>query len=122
VTPKGPVLVVDDDEAILDVVQMVLSEAGYEVLTAADGAEALAAADRRPPRVILLDMRMPVMDGWQFARAYRQAPGPHAPIVVVTAAVDAARRAAEVDAEDVLPKPFRVEELLAVVDRYVEPR
>ncbi|HZQ98660.1 MAG TPA: response regulator [Chloroflexota bacterium] len=120
--PKGPVLVVDDDEAILDVVQMVLSEAGYEVLTAADGAEALAAADRRPPRVILLDMRMPVMDGWQFARAYRQAPGPHAPIVVVTAAVDAARRAAEVDAEDVLPKPFRVEELLAVVDRYAEPR
>jgi CheY-like chemotaxis protein len=114
--------VVDDDEAILDVVQMVLSEAGYEVLTAADGAEALAAADRRPPRVILLDMRMPVMDGWQFARAYRQAPGPHAPIVVVTAAVDAARRAAEVDAEDVLPKPFRVEELLAVVDRYAEPR
>jgi len=122
VRPKGPVLVVDDDEAILDVVQMVLSEAGYEVLTAADGAEALAAADRRPPRVILLDMRMPVMDGWQFARAYRQAPGPHAPIVVVTAAVDAARRAAEVDAEDVLPKPFRVEELLAVVDRYAEPR
>ncbi len=61
---------------------------------------------------------MPVMDGWQFARAYRRRPGPHAPIVVVTAARDAAERAAEIQAEDVLPKPFRVDDLLRVVGRY----
>ena len=117
-TLKGPVLVVDDDEAIRDIVGMALSDEGYEVLTAADGADALLLAGRRTPRVILLDMRMPVMDGWQFARAYRQTPGSHAPIVVVTAAAEAARRATEIDAEDVLPKPFRIDELLTVVHRY----
>ena len=119
-TLKGPVLVVDDDEAIRQVVGMALSDEGYEVLTASDGADALLLAGQRTPRVILLDMRMPVMDGWQFARAYRQTPGSHAPIVVVTAAAEAARRAMEIEAEDVLPKPFRIDELLTVIHRYAD--
>jgi CheY-like chemotaxis protein len=117
-TAKGPVLVVDDDRDILWSMDMALSDEGYEVLTASDGAEALAVLQQHVPKVILLDMRMPVMDGWQFARAYRRRPGPHAPIVVVTAARDAAERAAEIQAEDVLPKPFRVDDLLRMVDRY----
>src|SRR5437867_348278 len=114
-TAKGPVLVVDDDEDILYSIDMALSDEGYEVLTASDGAEALTVVQQHRPRVILLDMRMPVMDGWQFARAYRRRPGPHAPIVVVTAAREAAERAAEIGAEGVLPKPFRIEELLQMV-------
>jgi len=117
-TAKGPVLVVDDDQDILYSMDMALSDEGYEVLTASDGAEALTVLQQHVPKVILLDMRMPVMDGWQFAEAYRRQPGPHAPIVVVTAARDAAARAAEIEVEGVLPKPFRIDDLLQMVDRY----
>jgi two-component system, chemotaxis family, chemotaxis protein CheY len=119
-TAKGPVLVVDDDQDILYSMDMALSDEGYEVLTASDGAEALAVLQQRVPTLILLDMRMPVMDGWQFARAYRRRPGPHAPIVVVTAARDAAERAAEIEAQGVLPKPFGIDDLLQTVGRYAE--
>ncbi len=115
----GPVLVVDDDAGIREFIDMVLSDEGYEVATASHGAAALEIIDRRPPSIILLDMRMPIMDGWAFARAYRQRPGPHAPIIVVTAARDVAERAAQIDAEGVLPKPFRLAELLSVVEQYI---
>jgi CheY-like chemotaxis protein len=64
-------------------------------------------------------MRMPVMDGWEFARAYRELPGPHVPIIVVTAARDARTRAPEVNAEDFLGKPFDLDDLLVVVAQYV---
>jgi CheY-like chemotaxis protein len=81
-------------------------------------AAALDVIARTPPDVILLDMKMPVMDGWELARRYRQMPGPRAPIVVVTAAQDAASRAAEVAADGHLPKPFDLEDLFRVVDTY----
>jgi CheY-like chemotaxis protein len=71
-----------------------------------------------PPDVILLDMKMPVMDGWELARVYRQSPGRHAPIVVMTAARDAAQRAAEVAADGHLAKPFDLDDLFRVVDQY----
>jgi CheY-like chemotaxis protein len=120
VTVTRPVLVVDDDDGIRDSIDMTLSDEGYQVLTATHGADALTLVDQHLPSLILLDMRMPVMDGWQFARAYRQRPGPHAPIVVVTAALEAAGRAAEIHADGVLPKPFRLADLLEVVGRYAE--
>jgi CheY-like chemotaxis protein len=112
------VLVVDDDESIRDLVAMALSSEGHHVMTAPHGAAALEAIAASPPDVILLDMKMPVMDGWELARRYREMPGPHAPIVVVTAAADAAGRAAEVAADGHLPKPFDLEDLFRVVDRY----
>jgi CheY-like chemotaxis protein len=116
------VLVVDDDAAIRQFIQMALEGQGYEVTTAEDGREALAAAHRAPPRVILLDMRMPVMDGWAFTRAYRATPPPHAPIVVLTAARDAAESAGDVDADAFLAKPFNLRELLGLVGRLVGKR
>ena len=119
--PGGPILVVDDDEGIREFVSLVLADEGYEVVTAPHGAAALEFVARRVPAVILLDMRMPVMDGWQFAQAYRQRPGPHAPIIVVTAARDAGERAAEIGAEGVLAKPFRLADLLAVVEGHAPP-
>ena len=115
-----PILVVDDDEMIRDFVGMVLTEEGFEVLTAPDGAAALDLADEHQPSLILLDMRMPGVDGWGFAHEYRQRPGPHAPIVVVTAAVDAAESAAEIAAEGYLAKPFDLDDLLQVVSRYAK--
>ena len=113
-----PILVVDDDESIREFVSVALADEGYRVLTASDGAAALELARRQHPGVILLDMRMPVMDGWEFSRAYRRLPSPHAPIVVVTAARDVAARAAQIQADAFLAKPFDLDELLDVVSRF----
>ncbi len=118
----GPILVVDDDEAIRSLVELALDSEGYEVSTAPNGAAALEVIGHEQPDLILLDMRMPVMDGWAFSRAYRSRPGPHAPIVVITAARDASERAAEVYADGFLNKPFDLDELLHLVGRYVPPR
>lgn len=112
------VLVVDDEPDIQDLVALVLQSEGYEVMTAGNGAVALQRVDREPFDVVLLDMRMPVMDGWAFAQAYRQRPGPHAPIVVLTAAKDAAARAAQIRADDYLGKPFEIDDLLSIVARH----
>ena len=110
------VLVIEDDESIRECVQVILEDEGYDVIEASDGAAALALLDTVWPDVILLDMLMPGMDGWAFAVAYRRRPGPHAPIVVITAARDAAARADQIDAAGVLAKPFRVEALLSCVN------
>lgn len=118
--PAVRVLVVDDDDAIRQLIQMALEGSGYEVATAEDGQEALAAVRAAPPRIILLDMRMPVMDGWAFTRAYRETPPPHAPIVVLTAARDAGEYASDVDADAFLAKPFNLRELLGLVDRLAQ--
>jgi CheY-like chemotaxis protein len=113
----GKALVVDDDPAIREVVSEALEDEGYEVVTAGDGAEALAAAQQHQPEVILLDMRMPVVDGWEFARRYQQTPGPHASIVVMTAAQDAPKWCRQVNGDGCLPKPFEIDALLATVER-----
>ncbi len=120
-TRAARVLIVEDDDGIRDLVDLVLSSAGYEILTAPDGAAALQVVGTVHPDLVLLDMRMPVMDGWEFARRYRAGPEPHAPIVVMTAARDAAQRAAEIDANGYLGKPFDVGELLALVGHHARP-
>jgi CheY-like chemotaxis protein len=121
VTQSARVLVVEDDDSIRDLVDLVLTSAGFEVLTASDGAAALQVVRAARPDLVLLDMRMPVMDGWEFARRYRAGPKPHAPIVVVTAARDAAQRAAEIDANGFLGKPFDMAELVALVRHLARP-
>jgi CheY-like chemotaxis protein len=86
-------------------------------VTASQGALALDLIRTRPPDLILLDMRMPDMDGGAFAEAYRQLPGRRAPLIVLTAARDAAERAAQLEADAFLPKPFDIEALLDLVGR-----
>jgi CheY-like chemotaxis protein len=112
------VLVVDDDAGIRDLLDLALTDAGYAVALAADGAAALALVDAMAPDVILLDMRMPVLDGWAFAEAYRQRPGRRAPIVAMTAARDAPDHTAQIAATGYLAKPFDLADLLACVARY----
>jgi two-component system chemotaxis response regulator CheY len=122
------VLVVDDDYVIRSCVADTLALEGYSVATAANGQLALAtlqgmrAEGLPPPGVILLDMRMPVLDGWHFAEAYRSTPGPHAPIVVVTAAHDADKRGVAIGAEAVLEKPFDIDRLIEIVQRCANRR
>ncbi|HEV2126402.1 MAG TPA: response regulator, partial [Chloroflexota bacterium] len=89
---------------------------GYPVTTAGNGIEALAAVEREHPSLILLDMRMPVLDGWGFARQLR-ARGVHLPILVMTAAQDAGSWAEEIGAEGYLAKPFDLLDLLDEVAR-----
>ena len=113
--PTTSILVVEDDQEIRDFLALVLEGEGYAVRTAPNGAVALELIDEQTPELILLDMRMPVMDGWAFVPAYRGQPGPHAPIVVLTAARDAAQTASEVQADAHLGKPFNLDDLLAVV-------
>ena len=113
---EAPILVVEDDPAILAVVAEALDFEGYPVCTATNGAEALAVLQETRPALVLLDMRMPVLDGWGFARALRER-GIQLPIVVMTAAQDARRWAEEIEAPAYLAKPFELPDLLAVVER-----
>ncbi len=112
-------LVVDDDPDILEVMGEALVNRGYRVATAENGQEALKRIAGEEPQLILLDMRMPVMDGATFAKVLRKRYGHQIPVVVVTAAEDAASCAAEVDAERHLEKPFDLEALYDVVSEVV---
>jgi two-component system chemotaxis response regulator CheY len=96
-----------------------LSDEGYAVLSAADGAEALDQVQQHHPDLILLDMLMPVVDGWGFARGYGQLPGPKAPIIV-TAATRSEERAGEIGAAGYCSKPFSVPELLRSVAHHTQ--
>jgi CheY-like chemotaxis protein len=109
------ILVVDDDDSIRQIVRFCLSDEGYRVSEAANGEAALEALDAVNPELILLDLRMPVMDGWEFARRYRLLPGPHAPIVAFVAALNATEECAELETAAILSKPFDLDELLAAV-------
>ena len=110
------ILVVDDDPTIRETVIDILDSEGYSTEAASNGAEALQAIERTRPALVLLDMRMPVLSGWDFAREVRER-GLHLPIVVMTAARDARRWAAEIDAAGYLPKPFDLPDLLTAVER-----
>lgn len=110
------VLVVDDDNAIRETLRLLLEGEGYYVREAMNGAEALAAVERERPAVVLLDMRMPIMDGWAFAAALRER-DIRVPIVVMTAAQDARRWCAEIGGDACLPKPFDLDDVIEAVER-----
>lgn len=112
-----PVLIIDDDPAIRETVSDALIFEGYHVETAANGEEALALLDRLAPCLILLDMRMPVLDGWGFAERAKER-GLDVPIVVLTAARSARDWAEEIGATDYLAKPFDLDALLDAVKRF----
>lgn len=114
------VLIVEDDESIRDVIAIALKAEGFNVRVASNGLQALEEIERQRPDVILLDMLMPVMNGWEFKNRYLLTPGPYAPIIVLTAAPDAASRAAEVSAEDFIAKPFDLKNLIKLVNRYAQ--
>ena len=117
-TASGLVLVVEDDRDLLALMEMILFDAGYRVRTAVDGRAALEQIAEEMPALILLDMRMPGMNGWDFAREFRARHGRAAPIVVVTAAEDARARANEIEADGWLAKPFDLEDIVAAAERH----
>ena len=114
------VLLVDDDDAIREFVTLFLTDEGFDVATAPHGAAALDLVGQIQPDVILLDLSMPVMDGWEFSAAYRRLPGPHVPVVALTAATDAVGAVQEIGAAGTLAKPFALDDLLAIVQNVLQ--
>ena len=112
----GPkrILVVEDDADIQTMLELTLVAEGHAVVTASNGAEALERLTRDRFDVVLLYLKMPIMDGWEFARRYRQGGGT-SPIVVLSAAQDIERQAREVGARQALAKPFDLDALIDIV-------
>lgn len=112
----GVVLVVDDDRDAREALTEILQRAGYSVVQAQDGVEALARARSERPFLIILDLVMPSMNGWEFRRAQlADADIAKLPVVISSASIahlDALRPAA------VLPKPFDAKRLLETVERH----
>jgi CheY-like chemotaxis protein len=110
------IVIADDNEFILDATATALRLAGYTVDTAENGVEALQAVDREAPFLILLDLRMPVLDGYGVARALRRQ-GRSIPVIVMTSSEMGKAWAEEIGAVAYLPKPFSVTELMTEVGR-----
>jgi len=110
------VLIAEDDPELRELVALTLTDAGMDVEEARDGREALAHVVARKPDLVLLDMRMPGMDGRAFCAAIRELGQPPR-VVVMTAGDRAAQTAAELGAVSWLAKPFDIDELVATVRR-----
>ena len=113
------ILVVDDEADILNFLELVLAERSYQVLTASSGQQALSQARQHAPDLILLDIMMPQMDGWEVLRLLRVDPRTAGiPVAMISARTDAKDRVQGLQegALDYICKPFSLDELLAKVD------
>jgi urea transport system substrate-binding protein len=115
---KALVLVVEDDPDVMSTVTDILEFEGYQVEKAANGADGLAILERTQPALIVLDMRMPVLNGWEFAHILKER-GINVPVVVMTAARDARRWAQEIGAQGYLEKPFQFADLISIVENTI---
>ncbi|MDL1911281.1 response regulator transcription factor [Chloroflexi bacterium CFX6] len=109
------IMVVDDEKRLVSLVESYLTQEGYRVVTAYNGREALTLAQREKPDLIVLDVMMPEMDGYEFMRRHRAEH--NTPIILLTARVDDEEKVIglEVGADDYMTKPFRPRELVARV-------
>jgi DNA-binding response OmpR family regulator len=107
------VLLVEDDELIVDLVRYGLEQIGYQVLTALDGASGLALARQEQPDIVLLDVMLPVLDGFQVCRTLRNES--KVPIIMLTARGQEPDKVVglELGADDYVVKPFGMRELVA---------
>ncbi len=110
-----PILVVDDDSHVLQMLQWVLEDVGFEVQTAADGAEALTRARLRRPALVILDLGLPLLDGSQVATELRTLYSAAVPIVIITADRHAAWKGNQIGASAFLRKPFEITDLVQTV-------
>ena len=116
--PDRPVLVVEDHEDTRHMVEAFLRINGIPVVGAENGLTGLAALQQHRPCVVLLDLSMPVMDGWRFREEQQRLPDDSlagTPIVVLTALNDPGRHARTLGAADVIPKPIDFDRLVTVL-------
>jgi DNA-binding response OmpR family regulator len=120
---KPLVLVADDDRDILELVAFRLVRAGYDVMTANDGAEALDLASKRVPALAVLDVMMPRLDGYEVTRRMRaSAATERVPVILLTARVQDqdVQRGLDAGADDYLKKPFSPQDLRARVEAVLD--
>ncbi len=111
-------LVVDDEPQVVWVLQFSLEAEGYTTFAARDGRQALTAIAEHHPKLMLLDLMMPTLDGWSVLEEMMQLPREERPRVVVVSAMANLRdraKAAEMGADAFMPKPFNVDDLLGVL-------
>lgn len=113
------VLVVDDDPGIRGFIQMTLRAEGYDVATAVNGAQALERVKDQRPDVVLLDLSMPVMNGWELHARLREIV-PDVPVIYMTAGFSARTEAERHRANGYLAKPFEVDDLLRCIARFTD--
>ncbi|MGH8639539.1 MAG: response regulator [Burkholderiales bacterium] len=121
----GPVLVIEDHADTRRMVEEYLRFEGIPAVGAENGLEGLAALREHRPSLILLDLSMPVMDGWRFRHEQQRLPEAYlaaVPVVVLSALNDCVRQAEVLGAIDVIPKPIDFDRLLAAVRQYYRPR
>jgi CheY-like chemotaxis protein len=114
------ILAVDDDRAILSFIKAALSDEGYSVATAENGRVALDRLSEHRPDLVLLDLNMPVMSGWEL-QAHLRALVLNIPVIFMTAGGRARAEAAAHHAQGYLAKPFDIDDLLNVVAHHTDP-
>lgn len=110
VESKKRILVVDDEQRILKFLGLMLKVSGYEVITATNGQEGLQMLDTQKPDCVLLDIVMPVMDGFEMLQRLRTSC--QTPVIVFSARGQASEKALSLGANDYVAKPFKPEELV----------
>lgn len=116
------VLVVEDEPYLCDLIADVLEAEGHTTRKASNGLEALERVREQRPQIILLDLMMPVMDGWEFMATLRSHPQwDGIPVVIITAVYDVARTKRETGARAVITKPFDIDQLAEAVRTYANP-
>lgn len=113
---RKKILVIDNEVELLTLIKELLEDGGYRVFCAADGAEGLRLHEREKPDLIILDLRMPGMDGIETLRRLRQI-DPRVRVVILTAygSPDSIRAAADMDVSDYIGKPFDNEHFVRVI-------
>jgi CheY-like chemotaxis protein len=115
------ILLIDDDEGIREFISQALSDEGYEVVCAAHGAAGLRLLESERFAVVLLDIRMPIMDGRTFLREYLRRPGPRARIVALSATQESADDTLPHKVDGFLSKPFNLDEMIDLIDSIARP-
>lgn len=114
------ILVVEDDASLRDLLRLHLSAAGYEVQVAADGIAAGYQVLKSPPDLIITDVQMPNMDGFEFVAALKADTSlPPIPVIFLTSVEDGDQRGRELGAVGYVTKPVRADRLLALVAQHV---
>ena len=123
-TRGGPrLLVVEDDEAMRDLLVEELSEAGFQVVAARSGREGIDRVRREPFDLVITDLRMPDLDGFDLIRDVKASPrSPHIVMITAFGSIETAIKAVKLGAYDYITKPFEIEELVLVADKALEER
>ncbi len=118
------VLCIEDEPDMIELLQLLLQRQGLEVTGARGGKEGLAMVEQSPPDLILLDIMMPEMDGWEVYNRLKQNPkSRHIPVIVVTARAQASEKVTalrEAGVDDYITKPFGPTQLLESIERVLD--